>query len=194
MIYLKQNTLNRAIYTPREFGLIDAAGYVIELEHQQTLKTYTYDIIDVSTNTERYSQSDIYIGNTITDWTIDEDYTITSDNIIIAQNNIEVMSGKTLTNNGILLVIGGTVSGSYTGASGSTLNTNLVIINNEVTGHSLTDTSVFVDLQTGYYDYKIIDFTDQTTVLEIGRLLIQDNIQITTIYTAPDDVAVYNPK
>jgi hypothetical protein len=193
MIYLKNDTLNTVVYTASELGGLDDTSYILSIENQTNLITSEYEIQDVSLNKQRYNQSDIIVADTVTDFVVDTDFVIYEGSIVIVRNDIQIVTGASLINNGILIVIGGVVNGNYIGVTGSNLEENVVVsVDNQIEVDSLPNTLILVDIYKGYYDYKIIRALD-SAVLDFGKLLV-DMVNIeNTEYSPEDNIKVYEP-
>jgi hypothetical protein len=193
MIYLKNDTLNTVVYTASELGGLDDTSYILSIENQTNLITSEYEIQDVSLNKQRYNQSDIIVADTVTDFVVDTDFVIDEGSIVIVRNDIQIVTGASLINNGILIVIGGVVNGNYIGVTGSNLEENVVVsVDNQIEVDSLPNTLILVDIYKGYYDYKIIRALD-SAVLDFGKLLV-DMVNIeNTEYSPEDNIKVYEP-
>lgn len=172
MLHIDINKWNNIVYTASEFDSTNATEFILELESQQTFKTTSYLIDDISLFLERYNKSIITVVTPADYTTLADNLTVNEGEILAFDQNIKIPIGVTLTNNGAILMLGATMNvlGTYTqGTEGSLIYPSYA--GTPITQYNVFTSVVIVGLLEGFYNYKIKDKTD-TLIFETGKLLI----------------------
>lgn len=199
MIFLERNVINNVVYTASEMVLNGQTSWFdITLTNQMTYDTYTSPIYNYSAHRDRYDLSMIGVFETKdnNNLLITQDTTIPANTIYVAFGDITIENGITLTNEGYILQFDGgmTGAGTYTGITGSILeqSSSNDIISNIYTLINEPGSILIFDVLNGYYDYTITEH-NTNNLLEIGKCLIQQNVQVSSTYTPTVTSTVYEP-